>query len=95
MRNHKQYITEILSKKMTQIWPKSAIIEYSQKMQKHHFFDSKELADSNERIVKKCKKPPFWAFWAKIANFGQFLATMGKTGIFQKALGTFFRAYKP
>ena len=37
------------------------------------------------------KKPPFWAFWAKMATFGQFLAKIGKTGIsFKKALGTFF-----
>ena len=36
---------------------------------------------------EKCEKPPFWA---KMANFGQFLAKMGKTGIFfKKALGTF------
>ena len=28
---------------------------------------------------EKCEKPPFWAFWAKMANFGQFLAKMGKT----------------
>ena len=40
---------------------------------------------------EKCKKTPFWTFWAKMANFGQFLAKMGKTGIlFKKALGTFF-----
>ena len=33
----------------------------------------------------------FWAFWAKMANFGQFLAKMGKTGIFfKKEVGTFF-----
>ena len=31
------------------------------------------------------------AFWAKMANFGEFLAKMGKTGNFsKKALGTFF-----
>ena len=30
-------------------------------------------------------------FWAKISNFGQILAKMGKTGIFfKKGLGTFF-----
>ena len=40
---------------------------------------------------KKCENLHFWAFWAKIANFGQFLAKMGKTEIFfKKTLGTFF-----
>ena len=31
----------------------------------------------------------FWAFCAKMANFGKFLAKMGKTEFFKKALGTF------
>ena len=39
---------------------------------------------------EKCETPPFLALWAKMANFGQFLAKMGKTEIFfKKALGTF------
>ena len=38
----------------------------------------------------------FWAIWAKMANFGQFLAKMGKTAIFsKKRLEHFSRAYKP
>ena len=42
-------------------------------------------------LRKKCEKPLFFAFWAKMANFGQFLAKMGKTGIFsKKEFGTFF-----
>ena len=42
-------------------------------------------------LQKNAKNLHFWAFWAKMANFGQFLAKMGKTGIFfKKALGTFF-----
>ena len=41
-------------------------------------------------LRKNGKNLHFWAFWAKMANFGQFLAKMGKTGIFKKALGTFF-----
>ena len=42
-------------------------------------------------LQKNAKNLHFWAFWAKMANFGQFLANMGKTGIFfKKALGTFF-----
>ena len=45
-------------------------------------------------LQKNAKNLHFWAFWAKMANFGQFLAKMGKTGIFfKKALGTFFRSY--
>ena len=39
---------------------------------------------------KNAKNLHFWAFWAKMTNFGQFLAKMGETGIFfKKALGTF------
>ena len=42
-------------------------------------------------LRKNAKNLHFWAFWAKMVNFGQFLAKMGKTGIFfKKALGTFF-----
>ena len=38
----------------------------------------------------------FWAFWAKMANFGQFLAKMGETGFCsKKRLEQFCRAYKP
>ena len=40
---------------------------------------------------KNAKNLHFWAFWAKKANFGLFLAKMGKTvKIIKKALGTFF-----
>ena len=35
---------------------------------------------------KNAKHLRFWAFWAKMANFGQFLANF----FFKKALGTFF-----
>ena len=46
-------------------------------------------------LGKKCEKPPFWAFLVKMANFGRFLAKMGKTGIFfKKAFGTFFSLLK-
>ena len=42
-------------------------------------------------LRKNAKNLHFLAFWAKMANFGQFLAKMGKTRIFwKKALGTFF-----
>ena len=42
-------------------------------------------------LRKNAKNLHFWAFWVKMANFGQFLAKMGKTGIFfKKALETFF-----
>ena len=46
-------------------------------------------------LQKNAKKIHFWAFWAKMANFGQFLAKMGKTGIFfKKRLENFSRVYK-
>ena len=75
-----------------------AIFEFSQKIRKRHFFptpktrlSTKKLANSNERIAKKnAKNLHFWAFWAKIANFGQFLAKMGKTGFFQKSAWNIF-----
>ena len=42
-------------------------------------------------MKKNAKNLHFWAFWAKMANFGQFLVKMGKTGFFfKKALETFF-----
>ena len=51
---------------------------------------------SNEGIPRKCEKPPFWAFWAKMTNFGQFLAKMGKTGFFsKKRLEHFFAFTSP
>ena len=46
--------------------------------------------------LQKNAKNYFLAYWAKMANFGQFLAKMGKTGIFsKKRLEHFSRAYKP
>ena len=46
-------------------------------------------------LRKKCEKPPFLAFWAKMANFGQFLAKMVKTGIFfKKPLGKFLQRFR-
>ena len=47
-------------------------------------------------IVKKCEKMEKPPFLAKMANFGQFLAKMGKKGIFsKKRLEYFIHAYKP
>ena len=83
---------------MTQIWPKRAIFEFSQKMQKRHFFptpktrlSTKKLANSNERIAKKCEKPPFLGILGQNGQFWTVLDKMGKTGFFfKKAVGTFF-----
>ena len=53
--------------------------------------ETKKLGNSNERIAKKCENLHFWAFWAKMANFGQFLVKMGKTEIFfQKSAWNIF-----
>ena len=38
LKNHKKYIFHILREKMTQIWPKRDIFEFSQKIRKRHFF---------------------------------------------------------
>ena len=44
-------------------------------------------------LQKKCEKTSI--FWAKMANFGQFLAKMGETEFFfKKAFGTFFSLLK-
>ena len=44
---------------------------------------------------KNSKNLHFWEFWAKMANFGQFLNKMGKTGFFFKnVFGTFFSPLK-
>ena len=83
---------------MTQIWPKRAIFEFSQKIRKRNFFRTPKtrLSIKNQQILinglqKNAKNLHFWAFWAKMSNFGRFLAKMGKTVIFfKKALGTFF-----
>ena len=39
---------------------------------------------------KNAKNLHFWAFWAKIANFGHFWPKWAKRDFFKKALGTFF-----
>ena len=45
----------------------------------------KDREKSNEMIPRKMRKNlHFWAFWSKMANFGHFLAKMGKTVIFSK-----------
>ena len=44
------------------------------------------------RLRKNAKNLRFWAFLAKKANFGQFLAKIGKTGIFQKSAWNIFLA---
>ena len=78
------------------------LAKMGKKRLEHFFSPLKALINCkvSEKVMKgireKCEKPPFWEFWAKMANFGQFLAKMGKTGIFfKKELGTFSRAYKP
>ena len=43
---------------------------------------------------KNAKNLHFWAFWAKMANFGQFLAKIGKTGIFSKNVWNIFSLLK-
>ena len=41
-------------------------------------------------LQKKCENLHFWAFWAKMANFGQFIWPKGQNrNFFKKALGKF------
>ena len=55
-----------------------------------------KLRNANERIVKKMQKNlHFWAFWAKKAHFGQFLAKMGKTALKKKAWNIFVTHTSP
>ena len=47
---------------------------------------TKNLANSNEMIaINMQRNLHFWVFWAKKANFGQFLAKMSKMEFFQKS----------
>ena len=49
---------------------------------------------SNEEIPRKMQKNlHFWAFWPKMANFGQFLAKMGETEFFQKSAWNIFSTF--
>ena len=64
---------------------------------KRHFFRLQglglvqKLANSNERIAKKSKKPPFFGI---LGQNGQFWTVFGQNrqngNFFKKALGTFF-----
>ena len=44
-------------------------------------------------LRKNANNLHFLAFWAKMVNFGQFLAKMGETEFFQKS-ADFLRIYK-
>ena len=64
---------------MTQIWPKRAIFEFSQKLCENLIFsDSKDqawykkLANSNERIEIKMRKISIVGIWGQKGHFGQF-----------------------
>ena len=76
MKNHKQYITEILSKKSPKFGQKEPFLNFPIKCEYVIFSTPKtrlrKLANSNEWIAKKCKKPilrpildNFWPKWAK------------------------------
>ncbi len=82
-----------------QIWfnfgQKLAFSNFPRKKRNCNFFRLQRLGFKQKIIInrfrEKCGKPSFLAFWAKKANFGQFLSKMGKTGLyFQKVFGTFF-----
>ena len=44
-------------------------------------------------LQKNAKNLNFWAPWAKMANFGEFLAKMGKTVNFQKSTWNIIRMH--
>ena len=84
---------------MTQIWPKRAIFEFSQKMRKRQFFPLqrlglvKKLANYNKQIAKKCEKNltfgHFGPKWTMLEVFGQ----NGQNGdFFQKSAWNIFVA---
>ena len=85
-KNHKKNISKnepnLAKKGHFWIFPKN---------EKNHFLtlmtrlQYKILANSNEQIAIKCKKPPFLGIMGQNRQFGQFLAKMGKTGIFPKS----------
>ena len=44
-------------------------------------------------LRKKCENLHFWAFWAKNANFEQFLAKIGETRFCKKSNWNIFSAF--
>ena len=84
---------------MTQIWPKRAIFEFSQKKRKRHFFlaPKTRLSTKNEQILmnglrkKKIRKPPFLGILGQNCQFWTVFGQNGQNGnFFKKVLGTFF-----
>ena len=83
---------------MTQILPKRAIFEFSQKIWKPHFFPTPKtrLSTKNSQILmsglwKKCEKPPFLGILGQNGQFWTVFDQNGQNGnFFKKALGTFF-----
>ena len=78
---------------MTQIWP---FLNFPKKCEKGIFSTPKtrlstKIANSNERIAKKCKKTSILGI---LGQNGQFWTGFGQNGrnriFFKKALGTFF-----
>ena len=85
---------------MTQIWPKRAIFEFSQKKRKRHFFPTPKtrLSTKNQQILmnglrKKCEKSPFLGI---LGQNGQFLTVFGQNwqngNCFQKSAWNIFLA---
>ena len=70
MRNHKQYITEILSIKYPKSGQKGPFLNFPIKLGLRLGL-VKKLANSNEMIAKNVKNLHCWAFWAKMANFSK------------------------
>ena len=84
---------------MTQIWPKRAIFEFSQKIRKRHFFRLQrlglvqKLANSNERIAKKMRKTSiFGHFGQKWPILDSFWTKWAKREFFQKSAWNIFLA---
>ena len=77
---------------MTQIWPKRAIFEFSQKMRKRHFFPTPKtrLSTKNQQIAKNVKNLHFGHFGPKWPILDSFWPKWAKRKFFNKALGTFF-----
>ena len=102
-KNKKYIIYNILTyyisdfqQKITQIWPKRAIFEFSHKMRKRIFFRLQRLGlveklpNSYEWIVEKCKKTSIFGHFGPKGQFWTVFGQNGQNGnFFKKALGTF------
>ena len=97
-KNHKQYIFEILSKKLPKFGQKGPFFNIP-KIWKRHFFrlQRQDLVQKNYQIIKnrlwkKHEKSPFLAILGQNGQFWTVFGQNGQNGIFQKSAWNIFVA---